>query len=165
MSIYSVSCGLKTNKPSSVAWWPLSQLTRCGLKTNKPSSVPWQPLSQLTHCGRKRNKPSSVTWRPLSQLTRSNKLSQKAQNSTSFLQALISSYEILQQHWENNLPRKQQQLRNSSTTRPPTPDVHEEERREFKIYDTTVAETSLKIASSSFSIYSVIMSVCLTFES
>ena len=27
-------------------------------------------------------------------------------------QALISSYEILQQHWENNLPRKQQQLRN-----------------------------------------------------
>ena len=39
-----------------------------------------------------------------------------------------SSYEILQQHWENNLPRKQQQLRNSSTTRPPTPDVREEDR-------------------------------------
>ena len=37
--------------------------------------------------------------------------------------------------------------------------------REFKIYDVTVAKTSLKIASSSFSIYSVIMSVCLTFES
>ena len=39
------------------------------------------------------------------------------------------------------------------------------ENREFKIYDVTVAKTSLKIASSSFSIYSVIMSVCLTFES
>ena len=37
--------------------------------------------------------------------------------------------------------------------------------REFKIYDATVAKTSLKIASSSFSDYSVIMSVCLTFES
>ena len=37
--------------------------------------------------------------------------------------------------------------------------------REFKIYDATVAKTSLKIASSNFSIYSVIMSVCLTFES
>ena len=52
-------CGLKTNKPSSVAWRPLSQLTHCGLKTNKPSSVPWRPLSQLTRCGRKRNEPSS----------------------------------------------------------------------------------------------------------
>ena len=29
--------------------------------------------------------------------------------------------------------------------------------REFKIYDATVAKTSLKIASSSFSIYFVIM--------
>ena len=28
----------------------------------------------------------------------------------------------------NNLPRKQQQLRNSSTTRPPTPDVREKDR-------------------------------------
>ena len=37
--------------------------------------------------------------------------------------------------------------------------------REFKIYDATVAKTSLKIASSSFSIYFAIMSVCLTFES
>ena len=37
--------------------------------------------------------------------------------------------------------------------------------REFKIYDETVAKTSLKIASSSFSIYFAIMSVCLTFES
>ena len=37
-------------------------------------------------------------------------------------------------------------------------------KREFKIYDATVAKTSLKIASSSFSIYFVIMSVCLTFE-
>ena len=37
--------------------------------------------------------------------------------------------------------------------------------KEFKIYDATVAKTSLKIASSRFSIYSVIMSVCLTFES
>ena len=37
--------------------------------------------------------------------------------------------------------------------------------REFKIYDATVAKTSLKIASSSFSIYFPIMSVCLTFES
>ena len=36
--------------------------------------------------------------------------------------------------------------------------------REFKIYDATVAKTSLKIASSSFSIYFAIMSVCLTFE-
>ena len=33
------------------------------------------------------------------------------------------------------------------------------------VYDATVAKTSLKIASSSFSIYSLIMSVCLTFES
>ena len=37
--------------------------------------------------------------------------------------------------------------------------------REFKNYDATVAKTSLKIASSSFSIYFAIMSVCLTFES
>ena len=37
--------------------------------------------------------------------------------------------------------------------------------REFKIYDATVAKTSLKIACSSFSIYFVIMSVFLTFES
>ena len=37
--------------------------------------------------------------------------------------------------------------------------------REFKIYDATVAKTSLKIASSSFSINFVIMSVWLTFES
>ena len=36
---------------------------------------------------------------------------------------------------------------------------------EFKFYDATVAKTSFKVASSSFSIYSVIMSVCLTFES
>ena len=36
--------------------------------------------------------------------------------------------------------------------------------REFKIYNATVAKTSLKIASSSFSIYFAIMSVCLTFE-
>ena len=50
-------------------------------------------------------------------------------------------------------------------TRPPTPDVREEDRREFKIYDATVAKTSLKIPSSSFPIYSDIMSVCLTFES
>ena len=38
------------------------------------------------------------------------------------------------------------------------------EIREFKICDATVAKTSLKIASSSFSIYFAIMSVCLTFE-
>ena len=37
--------------------------------------------------------------------------------------------------------------------------------REFKIYDATVAKTSLKIASSSFSINFAIMSACLTFES
>ena len=37
--------------------------------------------------------------------------------------------------------------------------------REFKIYDATVAETSLKIAISSFSIYFASMSVCLTFDS
>mgnify|MGYP000429939719 CR=1 FL=1 len=36
---------------------------------------------------------------------------------------------------------------------------------EFKIYDVTVAKTSLKIASSSFSIFFVIISVCVTFES
>ena len=36
---------------------------------------------------------------------------------------------------------------------------------EFKIYEATAAKTSLKIASSSFSIYFAIMSVCLTFES
>ena len=39
------------------------------------------------------------------------------------------------------------------------------DNREFKIYDATVAKTSFKIASSSFSIYFAIMSVCLTFES
>ena len=39
------------------------------------------------------------------------------------------------------------------------------DNREFKIYDATVAKTSLKIVSSSFSIYFAIMSVCLTFES
>jgi len=37
--------------------------------------------------------------------------------------------------------------------------------REFKIYDTTVAKTSLKIASSSSSTFLLIISVCLTFES
>lgn len=37
--------------------------------------------------------------------------------------------------------------------------------REFKIYDTTVAKTLLKIASSSSSIFLLIMLVCLTFES
>ena len=37
--------------------------------------------------------------------------------------------------------------------------------REFKIYDATVAKTSLKIARSSFSIYFATISVCLTFES
>ena len=37
--------------------------------------------------------------------------------------------------------------------------------REFKIYDATVAKTSLKIASSSLSIFFIIMSICLTFES
>ena len=37
--------------------------------------------------------------------------------------------------------------------------------REFKIYDATVAKTSLKIASSRFSISFAIMSVCLTFKS
>ena len=40
-----------------------------------------------------------------------------------------------------------------------------ERDREFKIYDATVAKTSLKIASSRFSIYFAITSVCLTFES
>ena len=38
------------------------------------------------------------------------------------------------------------------------------DNRELKIYDATVAKTSLKIASSSFSIYFAIMSVCLTFD-
>ena len=33
------------------------------------------------------------------------------------------------------------------------------------VYDATVAKTSLKIGSSSFSIYFAPMSVCLTFES
>ena len=37
--------------------------------------------------------------------------------------------------------------------------------REFKIHDTTVAKTLLKIASSSSSIFLLIMLVCLTFES
>ena len=37
--------------------------------------------------------------------------------------------------------------------------------REFKIYDVTVTKTSLKIASSSLSIFFVIISVCVTFES
>ena len=37
--------------------------------------------------------------------------------------------------------------------------------REFKLYDATVAKTSLKIASSSLSIFFVIISVCVTFES
>ena len=40
-----------------------------------------------------------------------------------------------------------------------------EHNREFKIYDASVAITSLKIASSSFSIYFAITLVCLTFES
>ena len=35
----------------------------------------------------------------------------------------------------------------------------------LKIYDASVAKTSLKIASSSLSIFFVTMSVCLTFES
>ena len=39
------------------------------------------------------------------------------------------------------------------------------DNRELKICDATVAKTSLKIASSSFSIYFPIMSVCLIFES
>ena len=37
--------------------------------------------------------------------------------------------------------------------------------REFKIYDATVTKTSLKMASSSLSICSIVMSICLTFES
>ena len=37
--------------------------------------------------------------------------------------------------------------------------------RELKIYEATEAKRSLKIASSSFSIYFATMSVCLTFES
>ena len=37
--------------------------------------------------------------------------------------------------------------------------------REFKIYNATVAKTSLKMASSSLSIFFVIISVCLTFGS
>ena len=37
--------------------------------------------------------------------------------------------------------------------------------REFKIYDATVAKTSLKIASLSLSIFFINMSICLTFES
>ena len=36
--------------------------------------------------------------------------------------------------------------------------------REFKIYDATLVKTSLKIASSSLSIFFVIISVCVTFE-
>ena len=44
-------------------------------------------------------------------------------------------------------------------------DAADVDSREFKIYDAIVAKTSLKIASSSFSIYFAIMSVCLTFES
>ena len=36
---------------------------------------------------------------------------------------------------------------------------------EFKIYKEMVAKTSLKIASSSFSISFIVMSVCFTFES
>ena len=41
----------------------------------------------------------------------------------------------------------------------------EQDIREFKIYDATVAKTSLGLSSSSLSIFFVIMSVCLTFES
>ena len=37
--------------------------------------------------------------------------------------------------------------------------------REFEIYDATLAKTSLKIVSSSLSIFFIIMSICLTFES
>ena len=37
--------------------------------------------------------------------------------------------------------------------------------RELKIYDATVAKTSLKSASSSLSIFFVIISICATFES
>ena len=37
--------------------------------------------------------------------------------------------------------------------------------REFKIYDATVTKTSLKIASSSLPIFSIVMSICLTLES
>ena len=37
--------------------------------------------------------------------------------------------------------------------------------REFKIYDATVTKTPLKMASSSLSIFSIVMSICLTFES
>ena len=40
-----------------------------------------------------------------------------------------------------------------------------EKVREFKIYDAMVAKTSLKIASSSLSIFFAIISVCVTFES
>ena len=36
---------------------------------------------------------------------------------------------------------------------------------EFKIYDAAVAKTSLTIASSSLSIFFVIISACVTFES
>ena len=36
--------------------------------------------------------------------------------------------------------------------------------REFKLYDATVTKSSLKIASSSLSIFSIVMQICLTFE-
>ena len=39
------------------------------------------------------------------------------------------------------------------------------DNREFKIYDATVTKTPLKMASSSLSIFSIVMSICLTFES
>ena len=38
-------------------------------------------------------------------------------------------------------------------------------KREFKIYDATVAKTSLKMASSILSIFLIIISICLTFQS
>ena len=37
--------------------------------------------------------------------------------------------------------------------------------REFEIYDATLAKTSLKIVSSSLSIFFIIMAICLTFQS
>ena len=39
------------------------------------------------------------------------------------------------------------------------------DNREFNIYDATVTKTSLEIASSSVSIFFVIISFCVTFES
>ena len=70
-------CGRK-NKPSTFAWWPLSQTTRSGRKINKPRSVAWWPLNQQRY----QNKRTNKSWCSQSPLKQVNSETNLAVNSS-----------------------------------------------------------------------------------